>query len=394
MNFNYIDENDSQDFRPLALEIFFSRPDVISIIDHRPHPLKLFTQLLPLYQGQKKPKIFIHVFGDFTLYYWHWEKCQALLNGFEVKFIVASPRQKILIDKFIRSPNALVCPFPVDHKSFYFSQTLRNHQRKAWGLSNRDHVFLFTGRLSNQKRIKTLIATFASTFANNQDAHLFIYGTADSIGDPFMGIHEVDNEYLRKIIHTYSQLSEKLQKRIHFMGALPNKELVRVYSAADTLVNLSVHNDEDFGMSVAEAQFCGLESIITNWGGLAGFAHKQIPEATHLIQVRLGKKNKFLSRPEIQAAMENSYQKKFLRRKDLSKIAFKKFGTQTCTAILRKSLKTPDPIFKRFSPFFKKVYDATMNQPYPPLYRTRENLISNLYKEIYSSYVPTNNKTV
>ena len=54
-------------------------------------------------------------------------------------------------------------------------EELRKQQRRAWNLAEDDVAFLFTGRLSRQKRIKTLITSFASEFKNDSKAHLFLF---------------------------------------------------------------------------------------------------------------------------------------------------------------------------------------------------------------------------
>ena len=83
----------------LAQDIVSYAPDVIAIIDHKPHPIILIQSLNSLYAKAKKPKIIFHLFGDFTIFYSQWEKLGPLLEGYPVEFVVASERQKILIDK-------------------------------------------------------------------------------------------------------------------------------------------------------------------------------------------------------------------------------------------------------------------------------------------------------
>src|SRR5690606_17477950 len=101
-------------------------------------------------------------------------------------------------------------------------------------------------------------------------------------------------------------------------GSLPNKELKGVYQGADYLVNLSVHNDEDYGMSVAEAQCSGLPGIITDWGGLAGFHHDGLPEATNFIPVRIGNRTKQINKKSVLDAFVKTSQGHFAQREKLA----------------------------------------------------------------------------
>ena len=233
-----------------------------------------------------------HLFGDFTLNFPQWENTAQYLKGFKIEFLVASERQKTLIDRMFLKNSTIICPFPVDSSDFFPDQELRIKQRAEWNLSDKDVAFIFTGRLSRQKRIKTLITSFASEFGSDPHAHLFLYGKEDNIGDPFLGILDDIGEYFRIFYSAYKALPEQIQSRIHFYRQVPNTKLQQIYQGADIFINVSVHNDEDFGMSVAEAQFVGLPAGLTDWGGLASFQHPQIPEATSFIPVRIGKKTK------------------------------------------------------------------------------------------------------
>jgi glycosyltransferase involved in cell wall biosynthesis len=156
-NFNYTMNQTYEEIVQTAKSLVALKPDVIVILDHKPHPLPILQVVKNELSKKKfKPKFIFHIFGDFTLYYPDWDKLSKILVDFEVEFIVASERQKRLIDKFLLPPlEASVCPFPVDEKEFYYEPQLRNVQRTEWGLKDDDLVFVFTGRLSRQKRIHT-----------------------------------------------------------------------------------------------------------------------------------------------------------------------------------------------------------------------------------------------
>jgi glycosyltransferase involved in cell wall biosynthesis len=391
-NFNYPHEPlPTNDILKLADEIVNFAPDVLVIMDHKPHPLQLIQKLVSLYQGKKLPKIIFHIFGDFSLYYYQWKKMGQLLAGFKVEFLVASERQKILIDKMLAKNSAVVCPFPVDQQDFYPSQELRIKQRKEWNLKEEDVAFIFTGRLSRQKRIKTLITSFASEFKNDPRAHLYLYGSQDIIGDPFVGITDLEGEYFRIFYSAYKALAPELQNRIHFMGSVPNSELLQVYQGADVFMNLSVHNDEDYGMSVAEAQFVGLPIGLTDWGGLASFHHPELPEATAFIPVKIGNRSKQLSVTRVKAVcrafLHNPLREK---RKTISVLANKKFNLAKVTTILEATLNKESSEFGGFTPLFEQASIANQLIATEPMYLTSNRTINQLYRDIYSAYVRKN----
>jgi glycosyltransferase involved in cell wall biosynthesis len=388
LNFNYSVDQTPLEILQSAQAVAAANPDVIVILDHKPHPLAMLQMILTKMEN-KKPRIVFHVFGDFTLYYAHWDKLGKLLKGYEVDFIVASDRQKHLIDKFMpENIRAHVCPFPVDKSEFSFNQSVRKLQRKEWGLTDKDMSFVFTGRLSRQKRTHTLVKSFAEFLekSKTEQAHLFIYGASDSIGDQFIGKWEVEGEYFRKVNKAYKSLPEHIQTKIHFMGSVPNAELKGVYQGADMLVNLSVHNDEDYGMSVAEAQCSGLPAILTDWGGLASFHHGELPEATNYIPVMIGKRAKLIHYQSVITAFEKAFQKgHFQNREFISELALGKFGIEAGHKIVTGILnQTPQP-FSAFTPFFDKVLKEFLFTAQP--YITDSKNINKLYREIYSSYV-------
>lgn len=388
-NFNYPHETDSpEQLEQTAKKILQFDPDVISIMDHRPHPLHLFMILAPRYRGRKKPKLVFHLFGDFTIYYSSWELLGQLLEGFPVEFLVASDRQKILIDRMFKSNQSVVCPFPVDHQEFFFDPNLRKNQRADWKLKDDDVVFLFTGRLSRQKRIKTLLSTFAEALGEKPNAHLFFYGNPDSIGDPFLGIHELDGEYFRKFYRYYKTLPEHIRSRIHFMGAVPNSQLLSVYAGADVLTNLSVHNDEDYGMSVAEAQFTGLPCLLTDWGGLASFAHESLPEATRYVPVKITRSSKKLDRSEVLKGLGEFHQNPLRSsRLKIAEASKEKFGLRRVSGIVQKTVNASPEAFQGYTQLFDKAALASALGAHQNLYLDRHFYLNKLYHNIYSAYV-------
>lgn len=395
LNFNYSIDQLPHEWSATAEEIAASEPDIIVILDHKPHPLHILQQIFQL-MG-RKPRIIFHIFGDFTLYYPQWDKLGVLLDGFQVDFIVASERQKHLIDKFLPdNSKCTVCPFPVDKTEFFYNPALRTLQRKEWGLQNDEFAFVFTGRLSRQKRIHSLLTLFAEalTITKSKNVHLYLFGAPDHVGDPFVGKWDAECEYFRKINKIYRSLPKEIQAKIHFMGSVPNSELKAVYQGADMLVNLSVHNDEDYGMSVAEAQCSGLPAILTDWGGLAGFYHDQLPEATQYIDVVIGSRNKLIDTRAVVKALVNTINSpKFDKRKELAELSYNKVGVEASAKIVKELIANEPEKFTEFSGFFTKflqTYLFTQNPYFNPT--TRE--LNSHYRKIYSSYVRDNRESV
>ena len=388
-NFNYSDEMENHEIELLASRISDFQADVISIMDHKPHPFYLIQQILKKLKNRSKPKFIFHLFGDFTLYYQDWYKLSQILIDYEVEFLVASQRQKQLIDNLLKDNKCIVCPFPVNSSEFYYSSEIRKKIRQTWGVNEQDKIFVFTGRLSRQKRIKTLLATFANEFKNDPNSHLFIYGSPDNIGEPFLGRTELDGEYFRKFYSFYKKLPKEIQVRIHFKGSVPNNELFEVYQGCDSLINLSVHNDEDFGMSVAEAQACGLPAVLTDWGGLSGFEHPSMLDAVSFVPVKIGTYSKIVNSIVASKMMRIKFNQSFdkTQREKISNLAIEKFSIETVSKILRNVLNEKFSTFNGFGVIFNRMLLAQNMLPYRNVYFDRYRRITKLYRDIYEAYL-------
>ena len=133
LNFNFSSTQNAEEISQTAKEIAAARPDIIVVLDHKPHPLQLFQTLIAEFHLKgMRPRFIFHIFGDFSLYYGPWHKLNKLLEGHKVDFVVASKRQKQFLDKFLLPPMAsTVCPFPVDGNDFFYAPSLRNFQREC-----------------------------------------------------------------------------------------------------------------------------------------------------------------------------------------------------------------------------------------------------------------------
>lgn len=79
-------------------------------------------------------------------------------------------------------------------------------------------------------------------------------------------------------------------------------------------------------------------------------------------------------------------------RKEISETALKRFSVEACYEILNDVIDQDREAFTKFTPFFKKavknyLFRAT---PYIDDYKN----INKFYREIYSSYVRNNSKSV
>lgn len=398
--FNFSTNQTLFEKKELILSLKKFSPDKLLIIDHKPFPEQVIRGILEE-NFQKLPECYFHLFGDFSLYSFDWFNLSLYLKKFKVKFIVASESQKKFVSQFVNDPNLFVeiLPFPVDENDFEFNEKNVEIYKKELNLESKKS-FLYTGRISAQKNILQLIKTFVKYLeTTGTEAVLNIAGEFDDLGYPFFGIYHPQGFQFALIESYLSSLSKEVSGKINFLGNLGSASLLKYYHASDYFVSFSVHNDEDYGMSPAEALICGLPVILTNWGGYNSF---QISEKFSFAPVEMVDGFYTVrSKDAYKMLLKNASSSFSLsERKELSLTAKNKFGIESNSKKLKeihaKEIKSFDGWnlkFKKFSQCFKNGLDN-------PFSYTDINLIENdegelerrritkkIYRECYDAYI-------
>ncbi|MCK5073149.1 MAG: glycosyltransferase family 4 protein [Bacteriovoracaceae bacterium] len=376
----------------VANEIFDYHPEKIVFIDHHPHPGFLLKSLDLLYD-ENRPEFYFHVYGDFTLKPSDWLEVEHILQKAQTTFFCASERQVKLISSFINSDDdnkksIHYLPFPVNNDVFYFDSTNREEIRKELGIGKDDFMFLYTGRLSIQKNVLQLISIFGflQEYNISRKSHLIIAGGVDDIGIPYIG----ESGFPGSFFTTFSNVLEnkilhKNSKYIQYAGNLENEKLREIYNAADCFISLSTHNDEDFGMSPAEAMCSGCPLLLSDWAGYASFETIN-KNACKLIPVDI--QNKMIlpifgfAIKAMITTLKNSYNQE--KRKQDAKHAANSLSIEKVAIKLREFHEKTPPHFDSFNTLLAKLHAAYISNKKAPF--KGENGFSHLFKEIYSSY--------
>lgn len=165
-------------------------------------------------------------------------------------------------------PNATIeiVPFPCDERLFYpVDAALRATARARLEISPDESVLLYSGRLSLEKNVHTLLKAFRVVLNAVPAARLIIAGEA--IERPFSEFGAVSLGTSRMLKRLSAHLSLD-SERVLFVGHCGGDDLRTLYGAADVLVNLTVNHDENFGYAQVEAMACGLPVVGSRWGGL------------------------------------------------------------------------------------------------------------------------------
>jgi D-inositol-3-phosphate glycosyltransferase len=174
--------------------------------------------------------------------------CHHLMAGTEGEKILVRRHHGCATDK------VSVVPCGVDLELFQPIEQVA--ARRSLGLADAPTV-LFVGRLDKLKGIDRLVE--AVSHLEIPDCRLIIIG-----GD----------EYSKPALKRLEQLAERLEiaDRVKFIGAVPQRELPRYYSAADVVAVPSY--SETFGLVALEAVACGTPVVSADVGA-AGLIIKE-----------------------------------------------------------------------------------------------------------------------
>lgn len=128
---------------------------------------------------------------------------------------------------------------PIDYSRFKPSEELRN-LRKAFGINNNDIVFLFLGRLSEEKGVKEIVECFSNLFNLIENIKLFFVGDGP----------------LKSFVKDFEK---KYPDRVRYFGITNSPEIF--YNISDVLVFYSKF--EERSRVIPEALACGTTIIAT-----------------------------------------------------------------------------------------------------------------------------------
>ncbi len=227
------------------LGIFFSywmrklKADIIHF--HFPYPVAEIAYLL---SGIRR-RVVVTYHADIV----HHPVIWGMLSPFEMRFLKRADRIIATSGNMIKCSDILsrfadkcaTVPFGIDVSRFCMTDKIKD---KVAGMRRRypAPILLFVGRLVPYKGLDVLIPAM-----NYVNANLLVVGEGPS----------------KKAL---MRLTEKngLTGKIHFLGILPEEELVSSYHACELLVLPSVDTAEAFGIVQLEAHACGKPVVSTD----------------------------------------------------------------------------------------------------------------------------------
>ncbi|MGH9347562.1 MAG: glycosyltransferase [Vicinamibacterales bacterium] len=165
-------------------------------------------------------------------------------------------------------PNAAVrlLPFPVDDTRFYpESPKVIDAARRSLQIDPRSKVILYSGRISLEKNLHTVLKTFGVVRQRIPGCVFVIAGAETNWPFGEFGVYALEvTRMLRKTIESLRIDPDS----VRFIGQRGPDELRALYNAADVMLNLTLNHNENFGVAQVEAMLCGTRAVGTNWGGL------------------------------------------------------------------------------------------------------------------------------
>ncbi len=397
-NFDYSNKKLIVDLQLIAKEIAEKKIDRVVILDHKPHAYKLLKEL---YQVQKTHgiEIVFHIYGDFTLQAKEWNKSESLLKAYKVHLVCASTNQQNLVQKFFKQQDIVsVCHFPVDTDFFKYSENLRAEYRKKLDLGDDCHAFLYTGRISFLKNVIKLIEAYTKfILLTKSNSKLYIAGCFDDIGVPFLGIRHGSGKIQSYLLALIENNNKMIGEKIFYIGNFEQKDLLGLYNMADTYVSLSCYNDEDYGMAPIEALCTGSKGILTDWGGYHDFYNEEL---CNLIQTVIGEAKIDFSAKETISAFLSAQKRPKNNREEAQSYYHQKFSISEAAKLISEI--EINSKFEGLTPLMNDL-EMAMSKKAPMLdlkrYRRNQSSLggenfmvlkqqySDLYKEIYNSYV-------
>ena len=172
----------------------------------------------------------------------------------------------LLVNQDGTQPEAVCIPYGMNPDIFrpLNNSEIRQKLRDSWGFKPDDFVLVYAGRVTIEKNVHAIIEAVAELIRLEYPVKMIIVGKIEDVPFREFQMHPVNVEGKIKDLIEASGISEHVTIQ---EWQTPHK-LNEVLNTADAFINLTLHHDENFGLSQVEAMSAGLPVIGTAWGGL------------------------------------------------------------------------------------------------------------------------------
>ncbi len=171
-----------------------------------------------------------------------------------------------IANNFFENAQVRLLPFAFNKSDFYpMNVTSKQALRAKLGFNPEDKILLYSGRVTLEKNVHSVLRIFSVIEKLVPNARLVIAGKCQDF--PFWEF----GAYPRNLRGSLERVIAKLwidKYKVRFFGHQEKENLCGLYNIADVVINMTLHHDENFGLSQVEAMACGTPVIGSNWGGL------------------------------------------------------------------------------------------------------------------------------
>jgi len=215
----------------------------------------MMTLFKKIYQEEHNDNLFFHMHNDIDRY----------RPDYLCKYIAQNAKAVISVSQYIKyhfteeapGANIQVLYNCVDCQLFnYHLNEDKDKWQKKYGVNGNNVVFLFSGRLIQEKGIFELLEAFRKLHQKVKNTQLLIAGTFNMVSDK-------KNKYQKLISNRIAEMEDS----VAFSGPISRWQMPEVYAASDAVVIPSLW-EEPFGVVALEAMAMKKPIISTDSGGL------------------------------------------------------------------------------------------------------------------------------
>jgi glycosyltransferase involved in cell wall biosynthesis len=171
-----------------------------------------------------------------------------------------------LAHKFFVNAQTRLLPFAFDESNYYpIDEAEKRAIRAQFGFRPEEKIIVYAGRITLEKNVHSVVRVFSAVRRLVPTARLVIAGL--DVDYPFYEFGGFTFGIRNTLVRAAARLGLS-KEQVTLVGRRNADELRALYNIADVAVNLTLHHDENFGLSQVEAMACGTPVVGTSWGGL------------------------------------------------------------------------------------------------------------------------------
>jgi len=201
-----------------------------------------------------KGKIVAHLHNDSIINAKYHDGVQIIKDCY--KIFTVSGFIKKRANSVLKTDKVEVVYNGINQKMFKPNPNQREELRKKYGFTNQDVIFLFAGRVCEEKGIMPLITAFKTMCKKYDNCKLLVAGASF-----------YSSTMKTKFIRELKKIAKGLEDKIIFTGFIPYKNMPELYQISDVLAVPSLF-EEALSLTLVEGMSTKLPVIITNSGGM------------------------------------------------------------------------------------------------------------------------------